>query len=143
MIEQQSYREFARTVRGRRKGTSNKVNNCYGCYDIYKSIRKNHWYNIGRPLKEGEFYTIIRSVNDLLAEELANGRTVTLPYRMGKLELRKIKVGAFIKDDKLKITYPVDWDQTLKLCALGFLHGIILSAIFRSQRSQSLQLRTG
>jgi hypothetical protein len=40
-----------------------KVNNSLGVYDAYKWIRKNKWFNIGRPLKEHEFYSIIRKVN--------------------------------------------------------------------------------
>lgn len=92
-----------------------KITNSIGVYDIYKHIRRNHWYNIGRPLKEHEFYTIIRSVNKLLAEELVLGHTVKFPEKMGCLELRKYEVGAFMKDGKLKITYPIDWGETWKL----------------------------
>ena len=44
-----------------------KITNSIGVYDLYKLIRKNHWYDIGRPLKEHEFYAIIRKVNSLLA----------------------------------------------------------------------------
>jgi hypothetical protein len=29
-----------------------KVNNSVGVYDIYKAIRKNKWYSIGRPITE-------------------------------------------------------------------------------------------
>jgi hypothetical protein len=46
------------------------VTNSWGIRDAYKLIRKNHWFNIGRPLKESEFYHIIREVNNLLAEEI-------------------------------------------------------------------------
>ena len=77
-----------------RKGCLGKVRNSWGIYDVYKSVRKHHWYNIGRPVTEKEFYSIIRSVNKLLAEEIALGHTVKLPQKMGKLELRKYEVGA-------------------------------------------------
>lgn len=92
-----------------------KVRNSWGNYDIYKYIRKHNWYDIGRPLKEHEFYAIIRGVNDLLAEEVAQGKTITFPSRMGKLELRKHQAGASIVNGKLKVTYPVNWHETLKL----------------------------
>lgn len=92
-----------------------KVRNSWGAYDVYKHIRKNGWYHIGRPVTEHEFYSIIRKVNDLLAEELALGNTVSFPARMGQLELRKIKNGASIIDGKLVIKYPVDWDKTIHL----------------------------
>lgn len=92
-----------------------KIGNSFGIYDVYKHIRKKGWYNIGRPLKEHEFYTIIRQVNLLLAESIADGETVLLPEKMGKLELRKYKRGVYFKDGKLKNTYPIDWKSTNRL----------------------------
>jgi hypothetical protein len=97
------------------KGSKFKVRNSIGVYDIYKLIRKNHWYDIGRPVKEKEFYAIIRGVNNLLSENIANGETVTFPCYMGRLELRKTKVGVSFVDGKLKNTYPIDWHNTLLL----------------------------
>lgn len=99
-----------------RKGKKNfKVSKSFGVYDVYKAIRKNGWYDIGRPLKEHEFYSIIRKVNRLMADEIAKGKTVIFPHRMGKLELRKFETGVSIVDGKLKITYPINWAETLKL----------------------------
>lgn len=92
-----------------------KVRNSFGVYDAYKLIRKNKWFNIGRPLKEKEFYAVVRGVNNLLADNLANGETVTLPEKMGVLELRKWEAGVRLVEGKLKITYPVDWKETWKL----------------------------
>lgn len=115
MEEKKTFEEFKREVRPSRKGCKGKVTGSFGSYDVYKLMRKNHWYNIGRPVTEKEYYAIIRGVNDLLAEELKEGRTVRFPCKMGKLELRKFEVGAFIHDGKLKITYPPDWAGTLKL----------------------------
>jgi hypothetical protein len=65
-----------------------------------------------RPLKEKEFYAVIRGINKLLAKEVALGHTVTFPSRMGELELRKYKTGAFMRNGKLKVTYPVNWKET-------------------------------
>lgn len=93
-----------------------KVRNSWGVYDVYKSIRKNKWYDIGRPLKEHEFYSIIRGVNNLLAKEISNGNSIKFPSKMGSLELRKLQRGAYInKEGKLKVSYPIDWNSTLKL----------------------------
>ena len=39
-----------------------KVSGSWGIYDAYKLIRKNKWYDIGRPLTEKEFYSIIRQI---------------------------------------------------------------------------------
>jgi len=46
------------------------VLNSLGIYDAYKWIRKNKWLNIGQALTEHQFYTIIRSINKLLAQDL-------------------------------------------------------------------------
>lgn len=100
----------------KRKGLKFKVRNSFGVYDAYKLMRKNHWYNIGRPLKEKEFYAIIRGVNNLLAEEILKGNTVKFPAWMGKLELIKYEVGAtFNKTGQLRITYPINWKETWDL----------------------------
>ena len=95
-----------------------KITNSVGVYDMYKAIRKDNWYNIGRPLKEHEFYYIIRSFNKLLAENIANGETVVFPEHMGKLELRKYPKGVSFINGKLKITYPIDWKSTNQLWAM-------------------------
>lgn len=108
-------REFSSELRKTREPKLAKVRNSYGVYDAYKAIRKNKWFDIGRPLKEKEFYSIIRGVNDLLAEEIAKGNEVIFPSRMGKLELRKIKAGVSLVDGKLRNTYPINWEETIKL----------------------------
>jgi hypothetical protein len=109
------YQEYKlQTTKTYHKGKS-KVRDSYGVYDCYKHIRKNGWYDIGRPIKEHEFYTIIREVNKLLAEEIAQGNTVAFPCRMGKLELRKNEKGVSLIDGKLRITYPVNWEETIRL----------------------------
>lgn len=109
------FREFSKQTRKADSRCKAKVRNSFGVYDIYKLIRKNHWYNIGRPLTEHEFYTIIREVNKLFAIELANGREMVFPHRMGALELRKSEKGVSIVNGKVRVTYPVDWEETLRL----------------------------
>lgn len=116
-MEEQDYNEFRNTVTknrgiGKKKA---KVSHSWGVYDAYKHIRKNGWYDIGRPLKEHEFYTIVREVNRLLADNLALGETVVFPSRMGKLELRKHEVGVSFVNGVLKNTYPIDWNETIRL----------------------------
>lgn len=110
-----NYSEFEAFIRKKHLPKNVKVKNSWGIYDAYKYIRKNGWYNIGRPLKEHEFYSIVRSINNLLAKEIVAGNTITFQCRMGSLELRKRKAGVSIKDGKLKNTYPIDWDSTVKL----------------------------
>lgn len=108
------FNEFKERI-SHKNGRNFKVKGSVGVYDMYKKIRKNCWYNIGRPVTEKEFYAIIRGINKMLADEIANGNPIVFPKRMGKLELRKHECGAFIRNGKLKITYPVDWMSTYKL----------------------------
>ena len=110
-----NYTEFTSKILKRYQKKKKKVRNSWGVYDAYKHIRKNNWYNIGRPLKEKEFYAIIRDVNNILASYITKGKPITFPEKMGILELRKRQKGASLVDGKLKITYPIDWDSTLKL----------------------------
>lgn len=91
-----------------------KVSSSWGVYDAYKQLRKHKWLNIGRPLKEHEFYTIVREMNNLMAEELISNGTITFPARMGVLELRKFENTVRIVDGKLKVTNPIDWKATMK-----------------------------
>ena len=111
-----SYKDFKSAIQGLQNTRTHKITNSLGVYDAYKYIRKNKWFDIGRPLTEHEFYQIIRKVNNYLAEELVNGNDITFPNRMGKLELRKRNSLPVIdKNGNLKVTYAIDWDSTLKL----------------------------
>lgn len=107
-----NFRKSILKVEGPRK---HKINNSLGIYDAYKYIRKNKWFDIGRPLKEHEFYTIIRSINNHLAEELLKGNDIILPHRLGKIELRKYDTNISIRNGVIKTNLPIDWDRTLKL----------------------------
>lgn len=91
------------------------VTHSWGVYDAYKHIRKNGWYDIGRPLTEHEFYSIVRKVGRLLTAELIKGNKIKFPCLMGSLELRKYSCGVSIVGGKLKNTYPIDWEGTWKL----------------------------
>ncbi len=101
-----------RNVKGQRKF---KVTGSWGIYDAYKLIRKHKWFDIGRPLKEKEFYDIVRQINQKLADEISKGTTITFPSKMGKLQLRKEQRGVYFNNGKMKVTYPIDWIATLKL----------------------------
>ena len=114
-MEEQTLLQFRQANSRSNKRRQCKIRNSWGVYDAYKAIRKNHWYDIGRPVKEKEFYAIIRGVNKLFAESLALGDTVTFPEGMGLLELRKFETGVSFKDGELKNTYPINWADTWKL----------------------------
>lgn len=110
-----NFRDFRNDILKTHEKRNAKVRGSVGVYSIYKAIRKNGWLDIGRPLKEHEFYSIIREVNNLLAMEIGKGNTVNLPSRMGSFELRKFQPSARFVNGRLRVTYPVDWDKTLRL----------------------------
>lgn len=107
--------EYRAQVQKKHTQKQAKVRGSWGVYDIYKHIRRSGWSGIDTPLTEHDFYTIIRSVNTMLADNISKGVVVVFPERMGKLELRKQQRGVGIVDGKLKITYPVDWGETVRL----------------------------
>lgn len=106
---------FREKVLGLHESRVHKVTNSLGVYDAYKYIRKNSWFDIGRPLKEKEFYRIVREMNKQLAAYLALGGEIKLPHKLGTLEIRKAPTKIAIVDGKLVTTLPIDWDSTLKL----------------------------
>lgn len=107
--------DFLNSIRKVNEPRTHRVNNSLGVYDSYKWIRKNKWLNIGRPLTEHEFYSIIRKVNDYLADSFLQGNDIKLPHRMGRIELRKYDVRISFDGEKVKTNLPIDWDRTLKL----------------------------
>lgn len=114
-MEDKEFLAFRNKVQRAGRGKNYKVTGSWGIYDCYKLLRKHKWQGVGRPLKEQEFYSIIRQVNKLLAEEVGKGNTVVFPYHMGKIELRKYTPSASFVNGKLRLSYPIDWDSTMKL----------------------------
>lgn len=110
-----TYEEFKSKVQHLSESRKHKVTNSIGVYSAYKWIRKNRWLNIGRCLTEHEFYSIIRKVNDYLADSFLHGNDIKLPHRMGRIELRKYDVRVSLDGGKVKTNLPIDWDKTLKL----------------------------
>lgn len=110
-----SYTEFAKNVRNANKPRKTKISGSYGVYDVYRWLRKNKWFDIGRPLKEHEFYSIIRRVNNYYADEFLSSGKMVFPQHMGNLELRKYPVEYKIDKGKVKTNLRIDWDATLKL----------------------------
>lgn len=107
--------DFLNSIKKVNEPRTHKVNNSLGVYNAYKFLRKRKWADIGRPLTEHEFYSIIRRVNDYLAESFLHGNDIKLPHRMGRIELRKYDVRINFDGEKVKTNLPIDWDKTLKL----------------------------
>ena len=107
--------DFRKEVLKVNESRVHEVNKSLGVYDAYKWVRKNKWLDIGRPLTEHEFYTIIRQINNLFADNIIDGNDIHLPHRMGDIELRKYENIIEFRNGVLVDSLPIDWDRTLKL----------------------------
>lgn len=92
-----------------------KVKNSYGVYDGFKFYRKNRPKEHKYVLTESQYFSIIRKVNEMLGESLINGEDITLPHRLGRLEIRKYEAKITVNGEKVRTNLPIDWDRTLKL----------------------------
>jgi hypothetical protein len=109
--------DFRRRILKVNENRIHKITNSIGVYDVFKAIRRNRWAGIGQSISEKQFYTIIRTINLYLAEQLSLGNDITLPHNMGMLEVRKSPVKYKMVDGRVVTNLPVDWDATLKLWA--------------------------
>ena len=110
------YSEFINNLKGVSESRHHKISNSYGVYDGFKFYRRNKPKDKKFMLTESQYFSIIRDMNNLLAEALSNGSDINLPERMGRIELRKYKLEPKIGEDgKLIYKAPIDWDATLKL----------------------------
>lgn len=116
-MEEMAFNKFKKEVTGHTGPTGQrKVRNSWGVYDYYKYYRKTKPKEPQYVLTESQYFSIIRQVNKLLAEELTSGLEIRLPNRMGELQARKFQTYVRIgKDGKIVTNRPIDWDRTLRL----------------------------
>lgn len=108
----EEFMSSAKKAKGKR---IHKVRNSWGVKDAFCYYRKTRPKDSKYVLTECEFLSIIRKINDILRQLIIRGEEITLPEKMGKLELRKRQTIVEFKEGKLKTNLPVDWDSTLKL----------------------------
>ena len=104
-----------RTLKAEEKKHRFKVTNSYGNKQAWRWVKKNKWLDIGEPLTEREFGTIIKAINKHLQDQLLSGKDAPFPNRMGRLEIRKFEAKREIREGKLVTNLPVNWELTLKL----------------------------
>lgn len=108
-------KEFIDKVKGVTSSRKHKVNNSVGVYDAYKWYRKNKPDDKIYVLTESQYFKIVRSINNILRHLIMLGYEVTLPEKMGKLEVRKYPAIITREGKKIKTNLPIDWNATLKL----------------------------
>lgn len=112
----ENFIEFKKRVSKATFHHKHKIRNSLGVYDGYKWYRKNKPDDKKYILSESQYFAIIRQINNLLADEIAKGNDIRLPYRMGTLEIRKYEKTVRIDEEgKVVTNLPIDWDSTLKL----------------------------
>lgn len=110
-----TFEEYIKDIKKVNNERKHKVTNSYGSKDAFHYYRKIKPDDSKYILTDCQYLRIIRLINNSLRDFLIEGKDITLPEKMGRLELRKQTNKVCFKDGKLKITKPVDWNATLKL----------------------------
>lgn len=108
-------KDFINAIKKVASPRKHKAKNSYGVYDYYKYYRKNKPKESKYILTESQYFSIIRSINNYIVELLSRGEDIILPFRLGRLELRKYKTKMSWNGEKVVSNLPIDWDKTLKL----------------------------
>lgn len=90
-----------------------------GLAEFYEYYRDN---NFGEDKKSlfyvdpSEFGRVIKRFNELVsAEMIYEGKTFRMPFRMGKIFIRKTKKKISVKNNKIVANLPVNWKETKQL----------------------------
>lgn len=95
-----------------------RVKTDFGNYDYYKHFVANCSSAISAKLvSRATFGQIIKEFNTHVRDRVSKkGAEYTLPFRIGKLELRKLKTEVKIDDNgDIVNTLPINWRETRKL----------------------------
>lgn len=97
------------------KRSSKKIPAHYGMNDYYKFFCKEYpQYNISKK----QFNKIISEYNSYISNNIIDNLEITLPFRLGKIEMVKQKRDVYLNDDGLVInTNPPNWKATKHLWA--------------------------
>lgn len=107
--------DFKYKILKRDQSRKHEVKNSWGVYDAYKYYRKIRPKESKYVLKDVQFFSIVRKINNYLQDNIARGEDIVFPQRMGRLEIRKSDKTFNIKDGKVTNYLPIDWNSTLEL----------------------------
>ena len=97
------------------KGKKKKISGSWGIYDYYKYYRKNRPKDKKYVLNEHQYFSLVRKVNNILAQGLIDGDTLEFPYALGEVYSKRRKARTTFKDGKVVTNRRIDWNETLKL----------------------------
>ncbi len=104
MMNQEDFLKEIKKVSATRK---HKIRQSVGINDFLKVCDSK--------LTKQQIRKVIKRINELQAEQLAQGRSIHLPRQMGELEIRKFDSFVKFEDGKLKTNRAIDWNRTLQL----------------------------
>lgn len=111
-----SLEDYKKKVKKVSENRVHKVTGSLGVYDAYKHYRKIKPKDKKYILTESQYFSIIRQINNILSDNLSEGKEIFLPKRMGSIELRKYNTTISIDEfGNLKTNLPIDWNGTLEL----------------------------
>ena len=92
---------------------NHKIKSDYGMNDYYKRYKSK----IDNPVSKELYSTIIKDFNGHVRKKMAiKGTEYVFPFRLGKMELRKIKTEVKIDENgNIVNKLPVNWKETNKL----------------------------
>lgn len=107
--------EFIYKTLKRNEKRKSVITNSYNTQDFYLYYRKE-LNKLGKtPLDNSTFRKIIKEMHLEIRERLADGEIIELPYGAGEFVVTSYEPKAYLKDNKLKSNYRIDWNNTLKL----------------------------
>ena len=95
-----------------------RIKTDFGNYDYYKYFVANcSNYDCNKEMSRATFGQIIKEFNTHVRDRISTkGAEYTFPFRIGKLELRKLKTEVKIDEDgKIINNLPVNWRETRRL----------------------------
>ena len=97
------------------KGKQYSIRNSLGVYQAMCWYRKHRPKDKDYILTPGQFYSIIREVNNAVVRDFIASGEIMFPLGMGKVTVADNPTGVYTKNGKTVINYPIDWDSTLHL----------------------------
>ena len=99
----------------RDKKRNSVITNSYNTQDFYNYYKKELSKKNKKALDNKTFRKIINEMHYELRERIADGEIIELPYGAGEFVVTSYEPKAYLKDNKLKSNYRIDWNNTLKL----------------------------
>jgi len=93
---------------------NHKIKSDYGISDYYKRYKKKNGEN---AVSKATYCAIVKDFNSHVRKKMSlKGTEYVFPFRLGKMELRKVKTEVKIDEDGNIINkLPVNWKETNKL----------------------------